>query len=111
MLRTRGNYKNNPIHKVLEGIKWEETKKCNKNLKRQQVGTGNRKEQGSRKSARWMNSGSGKSTPTVLHFSSHFALLFFWSLICNAEFDSNSLCLDRLNNFGIISSQKLQNLP
>ena len=38
-----------------------------------------------------------------------FALLFFWSLICNAEFDSNSLCLDRLNNFGINSLQKLQN--
>ena len=51
MLRTRGNYKNNPIHKVLEGIKWEETKKCNKNLKRQQVGTGSRKEQGMMNSA------------------------------------------------------------
>ena len=31
------------------------------------------------------------------------ALLSFWYLICNAEFDSNSLCLDRLNNFGINS--------
>ena len=38
MLRTRGNYKNNPIHKVLEGIKWEETKKCNKNLKASKTG-------------------------------------------------------------------------
>ena len=45
---------------------------------------------------------------TFLAFS---ALLFFWYLICNAEFDSNSSCLDRLNNFGTISSQKLQNLP
>ena len=36
-------------------------------------------------------------------------LLSFWSLICNVEFDSNSLCLDRLNNFGINSLQKLQN--
>ena len=27
MLRTRGNYKNNQNHKVLEGIKWEENKK------------------------------------------------------------------------------------
>ena len=62
-------------------------------------------------SARWMNSGSGKSIPAVLHFSSHFALLSFWFLICNAEFDSNSSCLDRLNNFGIISLQKLQNFP
>ena len=47
----------------------------------------------------------------MLHFSSLFALLSFWSLIYNAEFDLNSLCLDRLNNFGIISSHKLQNLP
>ena len=38
----------------------------------------------------------------VLHFSSLFALLSFWSLICNVEFDLNSSCLDRLNNFGII---------
>ena len=36
-------------------------------------------------------------------------ILSFWSLICNAEFDSNSLCLDRLNKFGINSLQKLQN--
>ena len=33
----RGNYKNNQNHKVLGGIKWEETKNCNKNLKRQQA--------------------------------------------------------------------------
>ena len=44
-------------------------------------------------------------------FSSVFCYSFIWSLICNAEFDLNSSCLDRLNNFGIISSQKLQNLP
>ena len=37
------------------------------------------------------------------------ALLSFWSLICNAEFDLNSSCLDRLNNLGIDSLQKLQN--
>ena len=43
--------------------------------------------------------------------SSVFCYSFLWSLICNAEFDLNSSCLDRLNNFGIISSQKLQNLP
>ena len=47
----------------------------------------------------------------MLHFSSLFALLSLWDLICNDEFDSNSSCLDRLNNFGIISSQKLKNLP
>ena len=45
----------------------------------------------------------------VLHFVAFFALLSFWSLICIAEFDSNSSYLDRLNNFGINSSQKLQN--
>ena len=37
------------------------------------------------------------------------ALLSFWSMICNAKFDLNSLCLDRLNKFGINSLQKLQN--
>ena len=37
------------------------------------------------------------------------ASLFFWFLTCSFEFDSNSLCLDRLSNFGIISLEKLQN--
>ena len=45
---------------------------------------------------------------TFLAFS---ALLSFWYLFCNAEFDLNSLWLDRLSNFGIDSLQKLQNLP
>ena len=45
---------------------------------------------------------------TFLAFS---AFLSLWYLICNAEFDSNSSFLDRLNNSGTISSQKLQNLP
>ena len=40
----------------------------------------------------------------MLHCSSLFALLSFWDLICNNDFDSNSSCLNRLNNFGIISS-------
>ena len=40
--------------------------------------------------------------PVVLHFVAFSALLSLWSLICNAEFDSNSSCLDQLNNFGII---------
>ena len=39
------------------------------------------------------------------------ALLSSWSLIYDVEFNSNSSCLDRLNNVGMISSQKLQNLP
>ena len=51
------------------------------------------------------------SIPAMLHFSSFYALLSFSSLICNAEFDSNSSCLDRLNNFVMISSQKIQNFP
>ena len=42
-------------------------------------------------------------------FSSVFCSSFLLALICNAEFDSNSSCLDRLNNFGINSLQKLQN--
>ena len=44
-------------------------------------------------------------------FSSIFYYSFLWSLICNAKLNLNSSCLDLLNNFGIISSQKLQNLP
>ena len=42
-------------------------------------------------------------------FLAFSALLSFLSLICNTEFDSNSSCLDRLDNFGINSLQKLQN--
>ena len=49
-------------------------------------------------------------TPCFL-FLLFSALLSSWSLIYDVEFDSNSLCLDRLNNVGMISSQKLQNLP
>ena len=36
-----------------------------------------------------------------------YGLFSFWFLICNVEFDSNSSCLDRLNNFGINSLEKL----
>ena len=39
----------------------------------------------------------------VLHFLCIFFSSFLLVSICNAEFDSNSLCLDRLNNFGINS--------
>ena len=45
---------------------------------------------------------------TFLAFS---ALLSFWYLICNAEFDLDSSCLDLLSNFGTDSLQKLLNLP
>ena len=47
----------------------------------------------------------------MLHFFAFSALLSFWTLICNADFDSNSSCLDILSNFGIDNLQKLQNLP
>ena len=47
----------------------------------------------------------------ILLFFLFYALLSSWSLIYDVEFDSNSSCLDRLNNVGMISSKKLQNLP
>ena len=46
-----------------------------------------------------------------LAISSFSSLLSSWSLIYEVEFDLNSSCLDRLNNFGMISSQKLQKFP
>ena len=36
---------------------------------------------------------------SMLHFSSLFALLSFWSLICNAEFDLNSFLLGSTQQF------------
>ena len=45
----------------------------------------------------------------LLDFPAFFAHLSFWFLFYNVEFDSNSMCLDRLDNLGIISLQKLQN--
>ena len=51
-----------------------------------------------------------RSLPNFLQcsiFLAFYALLSFMFLICNAELDSNSSCLDRLNNFGIINLQKL----
>ena len=63
-------------------------------------------------SARRMgNSGSGMKFRNAPFFLAFSTLLSFWSLIYNAEFDSNSSCLDLLCNFGIDSFQKLKNLP
>ena len=45
--------------------------------------------------------------PASSNFLAFSTLLSFWFLIYNVEFDSNSLCLDRLNNFGINSLKKL----
>ena len=42
-------------------------------------------------------------------FPAFSAFLSFLFLICNAKFDSNSTCLDRLDKFGINRLQKLQN--
>ena len=47
----------------------------------------------------------------ILDFPAFFALLSFWFLIYNAEFDLNSMFLDRLDKFGINRLQKLQNKP
>ena len=43
----------------------------------------------------------------ALDFPAFSTLLSFWFLICNAKFDSNSTCLDRLDKFGSNSLQKL----
>ena len=54
------------------------------------------------------------TVPCILQLAIIFlfpSLLSSWSLIFDVEFDSNSSCLDRLNNVGMISSQKLQNFP
>ena len=92
MLRAKGNYKRNQNQKLLQEIISEETKNCNKNLRHQIAGE------------QWLldeqclQEKHSCNTP----FSSIFRYSFLWSLICNVEFNSNSSCLDRLNNFGII---------
>ena len=43
-----------------------------------------------------------------LMFSTSFS---FWLLTCSSEFGLDSSCLSRVNDFGIVSLQKLQNLP
>ena len=47
----------------------------------------------------------------VLHFLLFYALLSYWSPIYDVDFESNSSCLDGLNNFDINSLQKQNNLP
>ena len=44
---------------------------------------------------------------TRLSIFQFFLLFFLLFLICNAEFDLNSTCLDRLDKFDINSLQKL----
>ena len=57
-----------------------------------------------------VNSGSDKSIPAVLHFSSLFALLSFEDLFCNDEFNSGFSCLNQLDNFGLIILKKTTKL-
>ena len=98
MLRAREiTKKKNQSQKLLQGIKWEETKKnaTNSQSVKKQVNSGclmNSVMQVN--SARRNNFSICKIScrSTFLTFS---ALLSFWYLICNAEFDSNSSCLDR----------------
>ena len=97
MLKVKGNYKRNQNHKVLLGIEWE------KNLKKCKQGTLSKAGMGSKmNSARAVNSAVGTKFRRF-HFLLFSAILSSWFLIYNAEFDLNSSCLDRLNNFGIIS--------
>ena len=111
LLRSREiTKKKNQNQKLLQGIKWEETKNCNKKAK----GAGSQQCRMNKQCCR-MNSvvqRQFRNRTKFLLCSIFFVfstLLSFWSLIYNAKFDSNSLCLYRLNNFGINSLQKLQN--
>ena len=75
----------------------------------------------SQKVNRNMNSAQERQFRTSAKFSHHGAKFshcgakfsaapsFLQILICNIEFDSNSSCLDRLDNLGINSLQKIQN--
>ena len=97
------NYKNNLTNILTIGAKRKKTKRDQKAKTKRAAGN----ELGRR------NSGGQEEISQVLQFpcSSTFlafsTLLSFWYLICNDEFDLNSSCLDRLNNFGTIRSQKL----
>ena len=96
------NYKKQQKHLTVTRTKWEETKK--NATKRSRHQTPEEVNSGCRG-----NSATGTKFRRCSNFLVFSALLSFWSLIYNAEFDSNSSCLDRLNNFGKNSLQKLQN--
>ena len=67
---------------------------------------------------KWLNEGQighkrkqVAKIPTVTQFLLFSAPFSFWLLTCSSEFGLDFLCLSRLNDFGIVSLQKLQNLP
>ena len=49
--------------------------------------------------------------PAVTQFLMFYAPFSLWLMTCSFEFGLDSSCLSRLNDFGIVSLQKLQNLP
>ena len=98
-LRAREITRNTETRAITRVKIGKKPKTVTKQQKRVIVGTGSRKEQCSQ-----------EPISQVLQFPLFSAILSSWFLIYNVEFDSNSSCLDRLKNFGIISSQKIQNL-
>ena len=92
------------------GSKPKSDKRVKKVKRHRKVNSAVKGEQWCRRQFRNLRNFAGcKNFATLLSTSSLImvsASLFFWFLTCSSEFDSNSLCLDRLNNFGIISLQK-----
>ena len=86
--------------------------KMGKNQKQMQTGHSVKSRNGQQEEQCWEDAQCSQEKHSCnAPFSFVLCYSFLWSLICNAEFDLNSSCLDQLNNFGIISSQKLQNFP
>ena len=87
--------------KAITKVKIGKTKNCNKTTKACNC----RKTGAVGGTVRWRQeqcSQEKHSCSGAISFVFYYS--FLWSLICNAEFDLNSSFLDRLNNFGIISS-------
>ena len=82
--------------------------KMGKNQKQMQTGHSIKSRNGQQDEQCWEDAQCSQEKHSCnAPFSSILCYSFFWSLICNAEFDLNFSCLDRINDFGIISSQKL----
>ena len=91
------NYKNKYYYKEKVGRKPKREQKAK---------TGSMKEQGRINSGKSCEQCCRNQISQCFIFLLFSASLSFLRLICNAEFNSNSSCLDRLNNFGIISFSK-----